>query len=142
MAKIRFISPNKLDLYISGVPAVFVDGVCDIPEDQEERLARMRVLGSPYHIIELGQPVGVVNSVGLSEEEIAAAIKLSDTAIGQAITARLAPLDQLQTEVDDLRSEVNDLANAPGGGGSGIFTGLELPANLQTGALAARLRSY
>lgn len=54
MALIRFLSPTSPQLEIEGVPVVFYDGVADIDDADPDRLDRMRFLGQPYGVIELG----------------------------------------------------------------------------------------
>lgn len=53
MALIRFVSPTS-DLKIDAVPATFVDFVCDIDAEDTDRLSKMRYLGLPYGVREMG----------------------------------------------------------------------------------------
>lgn len=64
MATVRFLSPSRPNLFLPGVPARFVDGVCDIDVSQVRALTRMRYLGVPYGVIEVGQSTAAVGGAG------------------------------------------------------------------------------
>ena len=136
MGYIRFVSPTP-DLEIPAVPALFVDYIYDIDETDEARLGRMRYRGAPYGVIELGIADEASDPDGLTYADVAAGILNQQSTIGQAVTQRLEPVN---TEVGNLRGDVNELLARPEG--SGVIVGVELPAELSPGTLAARLRSY
>jgi hypothetical protein len=69
VAAIRFLSPSNPQLNLSGVPAQFVDGVCDIDSTETLRLERMRYLGPPAGVREMG----AVQNIMPWEDEILAA---------------------------------------------------------------------
>jgi hypothetical protein len=68
MATIRFAvkQPTSPDLVLDSVPAQFTRYVWDVDESTEEgalRAGRMRYLGQPYGVIELG-PLDISASFG------------------------------------------------------------------------------
>lgn len=140
MALIRFTSPIP-DLVLSGVPAVFENYVCDIPDSETGRLARMRYLGAPYGVNEEGAITDT--TPWPTTAEIAADINDPSSAIGQAIAQLVGGNDPtvLTAQVGQLRQDVDNLLSQPGGGG-GVVVGAELPATANPGVLAARLRTY
>lgn len=54
MASIRFLSLQQPQLRLDGVPAQFIDGICDIDTSETLRLSRMRYLGPPAGVQEMG----------------------------------------------------------------------------------------
>lgn len=136
---VRFTAPVP-DLSLPAVPAIFVNFVCDIPADQTARLARMRYLGAPYGVEERG--VTTDDEPWPTRDEIAEDLADPNSTIGQALTARLGGGDvaELRADVDQLRDDVDTVLARPGGGG--VVIGNELPADLDDGALAIRLRTY
>lgn len=140
---IRFVSPIDPDLFISGVPAQFNNYIFDIRADDLRRLAKMRVLGSPYGIKELGLTDEADGDEGvLSRSDIAADISDPGSEIGAAVGSRVGDVDLsgLTGRISTLEEDVSDLKNSTAGGG--IIIGNEVPSNLPTGAFAVRLRSY
>jgi hypothetical protein len=141
MGQVRFVAPVE-DLELSGVPAVFSGFICDIDDTDTIRLARMRFLGSPYGIEERGL-VGPGDENGdlLTESRVASGITNPGSIIGSAVGIRIEDeTADLQTQVGQLQTGMDDLLSRPDG--SGVIIGVELPAELDSGTLAARLRTY
>lgn len=141
MAVIRFVSPIA-GLELPGVPAKFTDYVFDIDESNKLALSRMRYQGAPYGVTEQGEISGEDGSVALTEAMVAIGIASPESIIGAAVTQRLAPYDELSDDITVLRSDVDALMDGGGGGGGGIVVGNELPVPLESGSVAARLRTY
>jgi hypothetical protein len=140
MAFIRFVAPVE-DLELPGVPAVFSGYVCDIDETDTIRLGRMRFLGSPYGIEEQGKIDPGDGGGELTEALVASGISNATSPIGTAVGARITTeTTDLRTQVGQLQTGMDDLLSRPDG--SGIVIGVELPAELAAGTMAARLRTY
>ena len=136
MGYIRFIAPVS-DLEIPAVPALFEDYVFDIDETDEAKLGRMRYRGAAFGVRELGPTDEEGDAGGLTEARVAEAILNTQTSIGSAVTSRLS---SVTTQVGTIQGQVEELLARPEG--SGVIVGVELPAELSPGTLAARLRSY
>lgn len=83
MAVVRFLSPEAPNLILRSVPAVFVDGVFDMDDSDAQAVGRMRYLGAPYGVVEVGVPTRERPEV--TAFEVAQAIGDSTSLIGQAL---------------------------------------------------------
>jgi hypothetical protein len=141
MAFVRFVSPIE-DLELPGVPAKFDSFIYDIDASDTLALTRMRWQGAPFKVREMGEVGEDVETPYVTESMVVSGISNPLTAIGSAVTTRLQPFETLPNQVAVLRTDVNTLIEAGGGGGAGIVIGTELPSPLESGSAAARLRTY
>jgi hypothetical protein len=103
VATIRFLSPSNPQLNLSGVPAQFVDGVCDIDSVETARLGRMRYLGPPAGV----QEMGATRNIAPWEDDI---LSVRDRA------------NHTGTQTSDTISDFAEAVAAMGGGGTGGTT--------------------
>lgn len=89
MAVVRFLSPNDPSLSLRSVPAQFVDGVFDMNDADAEAIGRMRYLGTPFGVIEIGVRTQI--NPWLTEFEVAQSIGDPNSTIGQALRAYFTP---------------------------------------------------
>lgn len=122
---IRFFSPENPTLELPGVPATFVNGICDIDEGQVEQLGRMRFLGAPYGVVEAngsvvgGAPGGgnTGGGTGASLAAVAAAIRDGNSEVGAALRAvvdEVADVEALTNRLNQLPAQLQDPGTAAG----------------------------
>jgi hypothetical protein len=141
VATIRFLSPVVPDLALTGVPAVFVDGVFDINDQETDRISRLRYLGTPYGVIEMGAVSASDSATGVTMAQIAQAMGDPTSTVGRALAASAPSSTQvnaLSNDVDQLQSQVNGLID--NGGGSRVVYGTSVDAtDLSDGTLVVVL---
>lgn len=137
MPLIRFLSPDQPQLVLDAVPARFVDGVCDVNDTDTERVSRMRYLGAPFGVIEIGA-VAVTGPLTLAA--VADAVSDPASAIGAAVRAAVptnAGVDALRDDLAQLKQQVAALTES---GGSRVVFGTTIDAaTLADGTLVALL---
>lgn len=136
MAQIRFLSPEAPELAIPAVPAQFVDGVCDIDDSDPDRLERMRYLGEPFGVVEVGVRQHSSLALILDELDLAASDLIDDpasatsTTLGEHYEQLVPRAGAAAGEVPVLQAD-GTLAFGPGGGGGGAVASV----NERTGAV-------
>lgn len=136
MAAIRFLSPTVPDLALAGVPAVFVNGVFDVEDTETDRISRLRYLGTPYGVIEMGALNENDSSASITMAAIANAIKDPNSLVGAAILSVASGSAQIETIVDDLALVKAQIASLTDGGSvGGAKTGVGTPATYDASSL-------
>jgi hypothetical protein len=130
VALIRFLSPRNPSLELTGVPAVFVNGVADISEYDTDRVDRMVYLGAPYGVTRLPGTIDESTDEVLTAGEIAAQIDDPTSLIGAALAAAITGnggsggggphVHDDYATVGELTSEINRLESLVTASGSSL----------------------